>query len=167
MTPERASWRQMQLADLPAVNALAALIHPGYPEDAAVFAERLRLYPRGCRVFERHGEIAAYLVSHPWLDRAPPALNVLLGELPARPTTYYLHDLALLPHVRRSGASVKVVATLAEQARSERLPSLSLIAVNGSSGFWQRQGFEAVEDQALAIKLHSYGDDASFMIRML
>jgi GNAT superfamily N-acetyltransferase len=167
MTPERASWRQMQLADLPAVNALAALIHPGYPEDAAVFAERLRLYPRGCRVFERHGEIAAYLVSHPWLDRAPPALNVLLGELPARPTTYYLHDLALLPDVRRSGASVKVAATLAEQARSERLPSLSLIAVNGSSGFWQRQGFEAVEDQALAIKLRSYGDDASFMIRML
>jgi len=62
---------------------------------------------------------------------------------------------------------VKVVATLAEQARSERLPSLSLIAVNGSSGFWQRQGFEAVEDQALAVKLRSYGDDASFMIRML
>jgi GNAT superfamily N-acetyltransferase len=167
MTPERASWRQMQPADLPAVNALAALIHPGYPEDAAVFAERLRLYPPGCRILERTGTLAAYLVSHPWLDRAPPVLNALLGELPARPTTYYLHDLALLPEVRRSGASVKVVAALAEQARSERLPSLSLVAVNGSSGFWQRQGFEAVEDQALAVKLRSYGDDASFMIRIL
>ena len=35
MTLGPASWRPMQPADLPAVNALAVLIHPGYPEDAA------------------------------------------------------------------------------------------------------------------------------------
>ncbi len=161
------SWRPMRPADLPAVNALAALIHPGYPEDAVVFAERLRLYPPGCRVLERDGGLAAYVVSHPWLDRAPPALNVLLGELPAQPSTYYLHDLALLPEMRGSGASVQVVVALAEQARNEQLPSLSLIAVNGSAGFWQRQGFEAVVDDALAEKLRSYGEDAQFMIRLL
>lgn len=167
MTSERAPWRQMQPADLPAVNALAALIHPSYPEEAAVFAERLRLYPRGCRVLERDGELAAYVVSHPWVDRAPPPLNTLLGELPAKPTTYYLHDLALLPEARGSGAAVEVVTSLAEQARVERLPSLSLIAVNGSAGFWRRQGFEAVPDGLPAEKLRSYGDDAQFMIRTL
>lgn len=157
----------MTAADLPAVNALAALIHPGYPEDAAVFVERLRLYALGCRVLERDGELAAYVVSHPWLDRAPPPLNTLLGELPARPTTYYLHDLALLPEARGSGAAVEVVTLLAEQARDERLPSLSLIAVNGSAGFWRRQGFEAVADDTLASKLRSYGEDAQFMVRTL
>lgn len=167
MTLGLPSWRPMRPADLPAVSALAALIHPGYPEDAVVFAERLRLYPPGCRVLERDGELAAYVVSHPWLDRAPPALNVLLGELPARPTTYYLHDLALLPEIRGSGASVQVVAALVEQARNEHLPSLSLIAVNGSTGFWERQGFEAVVDDTLAIKLRSYGEDAQFMMRLL
>jgi GNAT superfamily N-acetyltransferase len=167
MTPDRASWRQMQSADLPAVTALAALIHPGYPEDAAIFTERQRLYPPGSRVLERSGTLTAYLVSHPWLDRAPPALNALLGELPERPTTYYLHDLALLPEVRGSGAAAQVVGTLIDQAQAERLPSLSLIAVNGSAGFWRRQGFEAVEDQALATKLRSYGDDAQFMMRTL
>lgn len=167
MTAASTRWRPMTAADLPAVNALAALIHPGYPEDAAVFAERLRLYPPGCRVLERDGELAAYVVSHPWVDRAPPSLNTLLGELPARPSSYYLHDIALLPEVRGTGAAVEAVTSLAEQARVERLPSLSLIAVNGSEGFWRRQGFAPVEDQALAAKLCSYGGDAQFMIRML
>jgi hypothetical protein len=44
-------WRAMAAADLPAVNALAERIHPSFPEDAAIFAERLRLYPDGCRVY--------------------------------------------------------------------------------------------------------------------
>lgn len=153
--------------DLSAVQTLATLIHPGYPEDAAVFAERLRLYPPGCRVLERNGALAAYAVSHPWLDHAPPALNTLLGELPVRSSTYYLHDIALLPEVRGTGAAAEVVMSLAEQARAARLSSLSLVAVNGSEGFWRRQGFEAVENQALIGKLRSYGGDARFMIRSL
>jgi GNAT superfamily N-acetyltransferase len=157
----------MTATDLPAVSALAALIHPGYPEDATVFAERLRLYAPGCRVLERSGALAAYVLSHPWLDRAPPALNALLGELPARPTTYYLHDLALMPEVRRSGAAAQAVTALIEQARTERLPSLTLVAVNGSAGFWRRQGFEAVPDGLPAEKLRSYGNDAQFMMRRL
>ena len=167
MIPERPLWRLMTAADLPAVNVLAALIHPAYPEDDAVFAERLRLYPKGCQVLVQNGKIAAYVVSHPWVDRAPPALNALLGELPARPSTYYLHDIALLPEVRGSGAAMDVLTSLVEQALAERLPSLSLIAVNGSAGFWQRQGFAAVPDGPPAEKLHSYGADAQFMMRRL
>jgi len=157
----------MTATDLPAVSALAAFIHPGFPEDAAVFAERLQLYPQGCRVLEGGGALQAYVISHPWFDRAPPALNALLGELPVRPTTYYLHDLALLPEVRRSGAAGQAVAALVEQARSAQLPSLSLVAVNGSAEFWRRQGFEAVPDGLPAEKLRSYGDDAQFMMRTL
>lgn len=167
MTSERASWRQMQPADLPAVHALAALIHPAYPEDEAVFAERLRLYPPGCRVLECNGKLTAYAISHPWLDRAPPKLNALLGELPPQPSTYYLHDIALMPGMRGTGAAAELVTSLVEQARAERLPSLSLIAVNGSEGFWRRQGFEAVVCDALTDKLRSYGGDAQFMMRRL
>ncbi|MBN8969568.1 MAG: GNAT family N-acetyltransferase [Rhizobiales bacterium] len=167
MTAKPASWRLMQPADLPAVGVLAAAIHPDYPEEDAVFVERLRLYPQGCRVFERDGKIAAYVVSHPWLERQPPALNALLGELPAAPSTYYIHDIALLPGARGSGAAAQVVAALIAQARAERLASLSLVAVNGSAGFWQRHGFVAVAAPELDAKLRSYSDDAQFMIRML
>jgi len=157
----------MTETDLPAVDTLAAAIHSAYPEDAAVFAERLRLYPQGCYVFEHHVKIAAYVLSHPWHDGAPPALNALLGGLPAKPSTYYIHDIALLPQVRGLGAAVEIVARLAVQARAESLPSLSLIAVNGSAGFWERQGFAPVTDRTLAVKLQSYGADAQFMVRAL
>lgn len=160
-------WRAMSAADLPAINALAVRIHPDFPEDEAVFAERLRLYPDGCRVFERDNRIEAYVVSHPWLRAEPPALNSLLGELPSDPATYYIHDLALAPEARGSGAAPDIVAWLAAHALTSGLLSMSLIAVNGSSGFWQRQGFEVTHNSLLEAKLRSYGDDAVFMIRSL
>lgn len=156
----------MRLADLPAVGALAAMIHPDYPEDDAVFAERLRLYPQGCRVFAREGGIAAYVVGHPWHGE-PPALNMLLGALPARPSTFYIHDLALAPAVRGTGAASEIVAWLAAHARATGMPSLSLIAVNGSAEFWRRRGFETRHDPALDRKLDSYGADARFMVRAI
>lgn len=40
----------MTAADLGAVQAIADRVHVAYPEDAAVFAERLRLFPDGCWV---------------------------------------------------------------------------------------------------------------------
>jgi GNAT superfamily N-acetyltransferase len=157
----------MQSADLPAVGALAERIHPAYPEDAAVFAERLRLYPDGCHVLARNGALAAYVVSHPWRG-GPPALNSLLGELPPSPSTFYIHDLALAPKARGHGAASAIVTRLAAQARSAGLARMSLVAVNGSTDFWRRQGFEARHDPALAGKLASYGDDgACFMVRTL
>ncbi len=157
----------MSASDLPAVNALAARLHPSYPEDGAVFAERLQLYPAGCWVFAHGEDIEAYVVSHPWRNLQPPALNSLLGELPAAPSTFYIHDLALVPEVRGTGAGAGVVALLADHASACGLSGMSLIAVNGSAGFWQRHGFETVQDPLLAAKLRSYGDDARFMVRVL
>ena len=66
MTREMA-WRRMAPADLPAVMEIAAVVHPDYPEDEAVFAERLRLAPSGCHVLaDLAGALLGYLVSHPW-----------------------------------------------------------------------------------------------------
>lgn len=165
--PIPGGWRAMTAADLPAVNALAARIHPEYPEDAAVFAERLRLYPEGCRVFARGTGIEAYVVSHPWLHAEPPALNSLLGKLPAASSTYYIHDLALAPEAQGSGAGAAVVTWLAAHALTSGLSGMSLIAVNGSSGFWRNQGFAVTRNPQLDAKLRSYGDDAVYMTRVL
>jgi ribosomal protein S18 acetylase RimI-like enzyme len=167
MTAKPALWRPMTEADLPQVGMLAAAIHPDFPEDDAVFAERLRLYPAGCHVLARGEALAAYVVSHPWIDRQPPALNDLLGVLPDRPSTYYIHDLALAPAARGSGAGGKIVAQLAALARSEALPTMSLVAVNGSERFWQRQGFAPVAVPELEAKLRSYSAAARFMVRVL
>lgn len=167
MIAKPALWRPMSEADLPAVSELAAAIHPDFPEDDAVFAERLRLYSAGCHVLARGAALAAYVVSHPWIDRQPPALNDLLGALPEQPSTYYIHDLALAPAIRGGGASAKIVAQLAALARAEKLPTMSLVAVNGSERFWQRQGFAPVAVPELEGKLRSYSTDARFMLQVL
>ena len=78
-----ARWRAMEAADLAAVERVAAHVHPDYPEDEAVFAERLSLCPEGCLVLARPlGDPCGYVVAHPWRLGQPPALNSLLGALP-------------------------------------------------------------------------------------
>ena len=155
-------WRPMTAADLPAVNDIAVAVHPSFPEDAAVFAERLALFPQGCHVLVQDGTVTGYVLSHPWHGGDPPALNSLLQRLPPAPATYYIHDLALLPVAQRGGFGVAVVRLLVEQARRMGFASMSLVAVNASEGFWRRQGFRAAGESTNA-KLQSYGDDARLM----
>lgn len=162
----------MVAGDLPGVLAAADCVHPAFPEDAVVFEERLRLYPVGCFAFSSGDDILGYAVSHPWRAYDPPALNSRLGNLPPQPETYYVHDVALLPELRGTGAAALVVALLLARARKEELSSASLVAVNGSSGFWERHGFRNVASQkvvnaALARKLRGYDDAAAFMVRQL
>ncbi len=152
-------WRAMTAADLPAVLALSALVHPGLPEDEAVFAERQRLYPAGCLALAGGSGLLGYALSHPWAGPSP-RLNSLLGALPPLPRCYYLHDLALLPAVRGQGAGQAALRLLLAQAGA--LPC-RLIAVGGSAPFWRRQGFAAVPGDAAM--LASYGPGAVYMQR--
>jgi GNAT superfamily N-acetyltransferase len=161
------SWRPMMPSDLAAVSAIAARVHPEYPEDDAVFAERLALYPAGCLVLMNVTEALGYLISHPWYLGRPPALNALLGALPAPATTYYLHDLALLPDARGSGAAAAIVATLIRHAADQRHQNISLVAVNNSVQFWLRQGFRIHDDAALTARLSSYDAQARYLLREL
>jgi ribosomal protein S18 acetylase RimI-like enzyme len=158
-------WRAMTEADRLAVLAIADIVHPNYPEDPLIFTERLALYPQGCFALVRGDDMIGYIVSHPWTYGEPPALNSLLGALPAPPTTYYIHDIALLPEARGIGAARSIIAQLVDLAGKSGLPNLSLVAVNGSAGFWQRHGFAVTVDPALDAKLRSYDDSARFMVR--
>ena len=203
------NWRPMTAADLSAMLSVADIVHPNYPEDPAVFEERLALFPAGCLVLEHHPLLASpiegegpeggaavpppskalpldkgglgegdfprtggvkghpigYILSHPWTYAAPPALNSKLGALPNPPTTYYIHDIALLPEARGTGAANAVVAQLIALAETLGLPNLSLVAVNNSVAFWQRHGFVLTPIPALDAKLRSYDEAARFMVR--
>jgi ribosomal protein S18 acetylase RimI-like enzyme len=155
----------MQTGDLPAVGAVAAAVHPAFPEDTAVFAERLRLYPDGCHVLAPDADaIRGYVIAHPWNTGMAPALNSLLGALPPLAGTFYIHDLALMPATRGRRGGDAIVTWLAGHARARALPSLSLVAVNRSAAFWQRHGFHAVTG---IVTPSGYGDDARFMVRPL
>jgi ribosomal protein S18 acetylase RimI-like enzyme len=161
------TWRNLTGYDMPAVIQIAAQVHPSFFESAEVLAERQRLYHNGTYLLEIGERPAGYVLSHPWRLGQLPALNALLGELPAQSDTYYIHDLALLPVARRIGAASFIVEALRKHAAAHGFPTMSLVAVNGSQGFWERHGFAVADRPDLLQKLTSYEDAARFMVRQL
>lgn len=161
------AWRAMTGFDLDQVDAIAAQVHPGIFEASEVLAEKQRLYRDGAYLLEVGDRAAGYVLSHPWTFPAPPPLNQLLGGIPERADTFYLHDLAVLPLARRIGAASQIVSALEKHARARNFPTMSLVAVSGSGGFWARHGFAPLELPELADKLLPYGGDARLMAKPL
>ena len=155
----------MTPVDVAAVDSIAAAIHVALPEHAFVFAERQCLYPEGCFMLEVNGAPSGYVISHPWHYLRPPSLNTLVERIPDNASTYYIHDLALLPLSRRTGAGTAIARRLFAHAETTGLPNVSLIAVYDAAPFWRRHGFEYVDDPALTKKLAGYGPEARMMVR--
>ena len=160
-------WRPLTTLDLPAVETIAAQVHPGFPEAIAVMAERLRLYPDGARLFELDGIPSGYVLSHPGVFGAIPTLNTPLGRLPYGTDTFYVHDLALLNRARGTGAAAMIVGDILRHARAQGFTQTSLVAVNNSQAFWHKHGFRVVDVPALANKLASYEAAARYMRKPL
>ena len=160
-------WRRMTAFDLPQVETIAGVVHPGFFEAPEIFAERQTLYPAGTHVLELGEKLAGYVLSHPWRFGSLPALNSPLGEIPTDADTYYLHDLALLPVARRVGAAGFIVDALIKHAIARQFPTMSLVAVNGSQGFWEKRGFEVRDVPELYGKLLSYEEAARYMVKPL
>lgn len=160
-------WRNMREDDLATVIKIAAELHPDLHEDKHVYAERLALYPNGCQIFEVNRHRVGYVISHPWLDRQVPALNSLLQALPTQPSTYYIHDVALLPAARGLGAVKQLLTHFLLLAQADGLSTMSLTAVNNSCDFWRSHGFVEIYDPALQTQLKSYELDARFLCKNL
>jgi GNAT superfamily N-acetyltransferase len=161
-----AHWRPMVAADLAAVERIAEIVHPVYPESEEVPIERLALFPAGCLIAEATmGGVLGYAVSHPGRLGRPPALDSRLGVLPADADCLYLHDVALLPEVRGLGLGESLVVLLRSLAARSRLPVMALTAVNRSAPYWRSRGFSDYSgDGVLDAKLASYGGDAVYMV---
>ena len=161
------AWRVMTAFDLNAVVAIADKVHPDFYETPAVLGERRQLYPHGALLLEINEKPVGYVFSHPWRARSLPALNTLVGSIPADADTYYLHDLALLPVARRIGAATLIVSALTKHAVARGFATMSLVAVNASQGFWERHGFAVTEAPELYGKLLSYEEAARYMVKGL
>jgi GNAT superfamily N-acetyltransferase len=163
-----AAWRAMRRDDLGAVCAIATAVHPDHPERPEVFAERLALAPAGCRVLDggARGPLG-YALSHPWrLDLGPPALDSLLGALPAVPDAWYLHDIALLPEARGGGQAAGIVAALLAEAAAAGIGQAMLVAIPGKDRYWARRGFDdaPIAGPGPAARLAAYGAGARLML---
>jgi GNAT superfamily N-acetyltransferase len=161
------AWRAMTAYDMKAVEDIAAAVHPGFFEAPEMLAERQLLYRNGCYLLEIGERPAGYVLSHPWRAGNLPPLNSRLGEIPGDASTYYLHDLALLPVARRIGAASEIVKALTKHAGARGFDTMTLVAVNGSQGFWERHGFAVKDVAALAAKLRSYEPGARLMVKQL
>lgn len=161
-------WRAMAERDLDGVVAVARVAFPDHFEDRACFSERLALYPRGCRVLADGADrVLGYGIAYPWVAGAMPPLNARIRALPEAAELIYLHDLALLPETRGTGAAGEYVAWLVDHARDAGWPRIALVAVNDAAPFWTRHGFAAIDSPDLRAKLASYGDGARYMVRAL
>lgn len=160
-------WRLAHAEDLDAISAIAARIHPDLPERPDVLAEKMRLYPDGCRVLIAGDEIAGYGLAHPWMLHRIPPLNGFLDRLPDAADCLYVHDVAVLPDAR-GGAARAYVAEIEQLARGSGIATLALVSVYDTRGFWERLGFGPITtDAALRNKLASYGASATYMLREL
>jgi len=156
-------WRPAQVTDAAGIGALSRALVDAPPERDEVFAERIRLSPAGCRVYGAGAEVSGYLISHPWRRFAPPALNALVGALPADADCWFIHDLALAPGARGAGIISAALDDLDRLARA--FPVIALVAVGDASAYWRRRGFEDRSTPALADKLAGYGPGALYMER--
>ena len=157
------AWRPMAVADLEMVSQIAGQIHASLPERAEVLAEKFRLFPQGCFIFQGDGKIVGYAIAHPWTRQAIPPLDCFLGELPSAPNCLYLHDAALLPEGRGHAGASQLIAALRSVANSLDLSSLALVSVYQSDLLWRRFGFSDAPEPGLAAKLACYGSSAKYM----
>ncbi|MBB3236337.1 GNAT superfamily N-acetyltransferase [Phyllobacterium endophyticum] len=160
-------WRLMKAGDLASVCAIAAEVHPDFPEDDAVFANRMMLHGQGAYILESGAAALGYAITHPWKSFDIPALNTVLVTLPGGSENYYIHDIALVKAARGSGTAGKIVTKVTDHARELGYRTMSLVAVNGSAPFWERHGFATADRPELVEKLKSYSEDARFMVRQL
>ncbi|PPD43288.1 MAG: GNAT family N-acetyltransferase [Methylocystis sp.] len=162
--PSNRNWRPLAHAELSDVMRIAGVAHPQLPERMEVFDEKQRLFPEGCFAFDAAGHLAGYAISHPWTLNDVPPLDSLLKALPVAPDCLYLHDVALLPQARGSGAAAGLMAMLTRLADDCGLAHLALVSVYGTDKLWRPLGFE---DAGQSEKLAAYGLSARYMVRRL
>lgn len=121
-----------------------------------------------CFVAGDNGNTIGYLISLPWESANPPTLDAQSCRLPESPDCLYLHDLAVAPCARHSGAARGLVEAFFARLAALSLTRACLIAVQGSSTYWARHGFHVMPTTpALAVKLAGYGEDVRYMTRIV
>ena len=134
------------------------------PESKGSLNSKLLASPSTCFVACAGGNMIGYLISLPWIFTAPPILNAPVCEMPVIPDCLYLHDLAIAPTARKTGAGQALVNTFFSRLQELNLDRAALVAVQASANYWRRRGFHSVKTTAsLRKKLSSYGEGVDYM----
>jgi len=161
--------RAMRADDLDAVLAIQlACYGAGFVEDGALIARRLAATPETGWVAGHAGEVKAYLAAYPSVAGK---LTALHGEFEVAPDadTLYLHDLAVHPAASGLGLGPRLVRHAWDHATKAGWGQSTLVSVQASVGFWERQGYAAMQpaDRAQQARLATYPGTSVYMARRL
>lgn len=154
--------------DMPTVMYIQARCYQAIePESLLSMSAKRLASPTTCLGAWRQRALLGYLLAVPVRWPQLPALNSPSCTVPPDADTLYLHDLALLPGARGSGAGGRLVRQALAAGQAMGLQGAALIAIQQSAAYWQGQGFTAAPppDAATRAKLASYGTGAQLMRR--
>lgn len=161
--------REMTESDLPAMLTLQATCFPELPpESETSLKAKLLASPKTCFVATIQERLMGYLITHPWISDLPPLLNTPTCVIPNNADCLYIHDLSVHPEARGTGASKALLQCFFDCTRQYPYTLSALIAVQNSSGFWEKYGYEIqTPTPTIQTKLNSYGEDAHYMMRTI
>ncbi|SFQ65770.1 Ribosomal protein S18 acetylase RimI [Variovorax sp. OK605] len=161
--------RAMRADDLDAVLAVQlACYGAGFVESGELIARRLAAAPHTGWVAEHMGHVRAYLAGYPSVMGK---LTPLHGEfeVAAAADALYLHDLAVHPDASGLGLGPRLVRHAWAHAAQAGWRHSTLVSVQSSVGFWERQGYAATQPAGPGqlARLATYPGDSVFMMRRL
>jgi predicted N-acetyltransferase YhbS len=159
--------RRMRVDDLPAVLALQSLCYTALePESECSLRAKLRASESTCTFAVIGNTPVGYLFAFPSTFADPPELDATTCALPEQPDCLHLHDLAVSPHARGTGAGQALVEAFFAALDAAQLPRASLVAVQGTVPYWGRRGFRVMPARGvLRARLATYGGGARYMVR--
>lgn len=162
--------RNAHLDDVNHIHAIQASCYEiQYLEHANSFASKINKAAQSCWIAEMNGHVIAYLICLPVNAHTFPALNASKFEQCDTPTLLYLHDLAVHADYRDVGAGQQLIKHALDFAKQQHFDHIGLVAVQGSTKYWQKQGFEVRSAMLYGLnkKVASFGTDAVFMQQQL
>ncbi len=139
-------------------------------EDLDVLKEKADIIGHSCSLIQNDlsSAVLGYILAHPYpKDRIPPLNSKIEPPLIGNENNVFLHDMALDPTFAGKGFGKKVVELLIAEVKSSGTKSMTLIAVQSSSSFWNKvAGFEIV-NRVDTVSLSKYGEGAKMMQKQL
>ncbi len=128
--------------DLPGIMQLQARSYDvSLHEPVALFESILNLSPATCFTASYDEDLAGYLLTYPVPDRYKD-FGKKLPVVTGGETTLYIHDLCVSPEQRGKGIARLLYDGMIESLGPIKFKKIVAVAVQDSTGFWQKCGFE-------------------------
>lgn len=110
--------------------------------------------------------VVGYVVALPWIYGEMLDLDGVDYSVPVDADSLCIHDIAVSRNARNGGTAKYLLNAVLESAKSWGYKKMFLVAIQGASPYWKRQGFEVVQvNEKLKHHLSAYGEGAEYMTR--